>query len=116
MPGTCGNLDAINVPILLPLTVIDPPKATDSDVRFKFPLHSDIATVDIAKVVKDGDYSGLKLVLVNQQNKPIVEDLKNIKVEDGVVSFTAGECFRLTCLIDWRAQLTCVVIFSVPIQ
>ncbi|GIZ41735.1 hypothetical protein CKM354_000503100 [Cercospora kikuchii] len=94
VPGTCGNLDAINVPILLPLTVVDPPKATDSDVHFKFPLKSDIATVDIAKVVKNGDYSGLKLVLVNQQNKPIVEDLKDIKVEDGVVSFTAAFPFN----------------------
>ncbi|KAF2216940.1 hypothetical protein CERZMDRAFT_108824 [Cercospora zeae-maydis SCOH1-5] len=90
VPGTCGNLDAIKIPILLPLTVVNPPKAKDSNVRFMFPLHADVSTVDVSKVVKDGDYSGLKLVLVNQQNKPIVQDLKDVKVKNGVVSFKAA--------------------------
>jgi hypothetical protein len=40
------------------------------------------------------DYSSLSLVLINQQNTPIVEPLKNVQVKGSVVSFTASFPFE----------------------
>lgn len=35
------------------------------------------------------DYNSLSLVYINQQNTPIVEQLKNVRVKGSVVTFTA---------------------------
>jgi len=78
VPGTCGNLDAIDIPILQPLTVVTPPAAADSDVTYSYPVDPSIT-----------DPSGLRLVLINQQNVPIVQELENIKLEGNTVTFTS---------------------------
>ncbi|KAI5362653.1 hypothetical protein Slin14017_G063340 [Septoria linicola] len=78
VPGTCGNLQDINIPILKPLTVVTPPMAADSDVTYSYPIDPSIT-----------DPSGLRLVLINQQNAPIVQELQNVKVEGQTVTFTA---------------------------
>lgn len=78
VPGTCGNLDDIKIPILRPLTVVTPPAASDSDVTYSYPVDPSIT-----------DPSGLRLVLINQQNAPIVQELQNIKLEGNTVTFTS---------------------------
>jgi hypothetical protein len=78
VPGTCGNLEDIKIPILEPLTVVTPPTAADSDVTYSYAVDPSIT-----------DPSGLRLVLINQQNMPIVQELENIKVEGNTVTFTS---------------------------
>lgn len=78
VPGSCGNLDDIKIPILQPLTVVTPPAAADSEVTYSYPVDPSIT-----------DPSGLRLVLINQQNVPLVQKLENIKLEGDVVTFTS---------------------------
>ncbi|KJX95842.1 sexual development protein [Zymoseptoria brevis] len=78
VPGSCGNLDAIKVPILQPLTVVTPPMAADSDITFSYPVDKSITSP-----------ANLRLVYINQQNKPIVQELQNLKLEGNTVTFTS---------------------------
>jgi hypothetical protein len=78
VPGTCGNLDAIKVPILQPLTVVTPPSAADSEVTYSYPVDPSITSPD-----------NLRLVLINQQNAPIVQELSNINLSGNTVTFSA---------------------------
>lgn len=83
VPGTCGNLDAIDIPILEPLTVVTPPTAADSDITYSYEV-----TPAIMKEL-NGDASGLRLVLINQQNTPIVQELENLKLSGTTATFTS---------------------------
>lgn len=78
VPGTCGNLDAINIPIFEPLTIVTPPTAADCDITYSYAVDPSIT-----------DSSGLRLVLINQQNIPIVQKLENLTVEGNTVTFTS---------------------------
>lgn len=78
VPGTCGNLDAIDIPIFEPLTIVTPPAAADSDVTYSYVVDPSIT-----------DPSGLRLVLINQQNIPIVQELENLTLEGDTVTFTS---------------------------
>lgn len=84
VPGTCGNLDAIKLPIFGALNVntqnIQP---QDQDLSFSFKC--------------DGtsyDANDLHVVYINQQNVPVVEPLKNVQTKDGEVSFQAAFPFE----------------------
>ncbi|KAF1990133.1 hypothetical protein K402DRAFT_390438 [Aulographum hederae CBS 113979] len=115
-PGSCPNENEINLDIFFPLTVVTPPSAKDSLVKYQ---------VNFSKLVtgesgsgseggykssssssstkrtsspsfsppSNGDYStymsSLSLVLINQQNVPLVEKLQNVHVEGKVVTFEA---------------------------
>ncbi|KAF2164849.1 hypothetical protein M409DRAFT_67576 [Zasmidium cellare ATCC 36951] len=78
--GTCGNLDAIALPIFSPLTVATQNiQAQDQDLSFSFKTNG-TAT----------DTSDLHIVYINQQNVPVVEPLKNVQTQGDTVSFQAA--------------------------
>lgn len=78
VPGSCPNANIIDVPIFPTLAVeTSPIKPVDQDIEFSF--------------TSDGSWSsGFSLVYINQQNLPIVEKPKNIKVAGDVVTFEAS--------------------------
>ena len=76
VPGSCPNLDTIDIPVFSPLIVetqdID---AKLQNIEFSFTIPSSIPSS------WHSDYSGLSLVYLNQQNVPIVEKLQNIDID-----------------------------------
>lgn len=58
--------------------MVTPPGPADSDVTYSYAVDPSIK-----------DASGLRLVLVNQQNVPIVQELENLKLEGNTVTFTS---------------------------
>ncbi|KAG0646438.1 hypothetical protein D0Z07_7365 [Hyphodiscus hymeniophilus] len=88
VPGSCGNLDAIDLPIFAPLTVdatpLDCPEPKPVNLDFSFTLPS-----SPAPAAWGSDYAGLSLVYINQQNLPVVEPLLNPATSNGVVTFQA---------------------------
>ncbi|KAK5938113.1 hypothetical protein PMZ80_009702 [Knufia obscura] len=77
--NSCPNIDTIKLPIFLPLTVNTMP------VQPKNQLISFSVVVD-----KPAPPTGLSLVLINGQNVPIVEEVQNAVVRDGVATFQAN--------------------------
>lgn len=79
VPGSCPNIDTIKLPIFQPLTVNTTPiDAKDQLISFS------------VNVDKSNPPTGLSLVLVNGQNVPIVEEIQNAIVKDGVAMFQAN--------------------------
>lgn len=80
VPGSCPNANIIDVPILPPLVVLTaaPIEPKDQYIEFEFANTGGYST------------SGFSLVYVNQQNLPIVETPKNVKVSGDVVTFEAA--------------------------
>lgn len=77
--GSCPNSNTINLPIFLPLTVENTP------IQPKDQLITFSVTVD-----KPSLSTGLSLVLINGQDVPIVEEVQNAVVKDGVATFQAN--------------------------
>ncbi|KAF4308160.1 hypothetical protein GTA08_BOTSDO03713 [Botryosphaeria dothidea] len=87
VPGTCPNIDTIDLPIFEPLKQIGMAQPKDSIVTFQINVNG---TVD----VKD-----LSLVLINGQNLPIIEKLQNVKkLDHGVIQFDAAFPFDTNLL------------------
>ena len=81
VPGSCPNIDTINLPIFGPLNVLTNPVApTDQNLQFSF------TTSDSTYLQ---DTSSLSLVYINQQNLPVVEPLQNVKVAGNTITFDA---------------------------
>lgn len=80
VPGSCPNANIIDVPILPPLAVLTPAPIAPKDQYIQF------------QFVSTGGWhaSGFSLVYANQQNLPIVETPKNVKVSGDVVTFEAA--------------------------
>lgn len=78
VPGSCPNLDTIQARTFLPLTLLTAPAAKTQTVQFSFEKSGE------GDAEKD-----LKLVYINQQNKPIVEDFKVVKTEGQTVTIEA---------------------------
>ncbi|EOD50000.1 putative sexual development protein [Neofusicoccum parvum UCRNP2] len=79
VPGSCPNIDTIDLPIFEPLKQIGMAQPKDSIVTFQIQANSTI------------DVDDLSLVLINGQNLPIIEKLQNVKKMDhGVIQFDAA--------------------------
>ncbi|KAF2657680.1 late sexual development protein [Lophiostoma macrostomum CBS 122681] len=80
VPGSCPNIDSIPLKIFKPLTVVTQNiQAVTQNIEYSFPQLDGV-----------NDYSAYALVLINGQNKPIVEPLTNVAIENGVVTFDAA--------------------------
>lgn len=87
VPGSCPNIDTIDLPIFKPLKQIGVAEPKDSIVTFQ---------IEISRHV---DVHDLSLVLINGQNLPIVEKLNNVKkVDHGIVQFDAPFLFETDLL------------------
>ncbi|KAL1638847.1 hypothetical protein SLS58_008552 [Diplodia intermedia] len=87
VPGTCPNIDTIELPIFEPLKLIGSAQPKDSIVTFQIEANSTV------------DEHDLSLVLINGQNLPIIEKLMNIKKMDhGVIQFDAAFPFDTNLL------------------
>jgi len=113
IPNSCPNSNTIALPIFSPLTVLTSPKdlsSSTTSVNFQFTLPS-----SGAKSTWKSDWSGLSLVYINQQNKPVVETLTNAVVSGETVTFTAafpfdgftfGNGLTIAVVADATADLT----------
>ncbi|KAL1594309.1 hypothetical protein SLS60_010066 [Paraconiothyrium brasiliense] len=84
VPDSCPNINTIPLNTFKPLNVLTQniePK--DQQIQFSFNL----SAVDV-------DVESLSLVLINAQNKPIVEKLEGTDVNEGVVTFQADFPFE----------------------
>jgi hypothetical protein len=80
VPGSCPNIDTIPLTTFKPLTVVTKDIAAATQViEYSFTQLEGVS-----------DYSAYALVLINGQNKPIVEPLTNVAIENGIVTFDAG--------------------------
>ncbi|CZR63151.1 related to sexual development protein (LsdA) [Phialocephala subalpina] len=82
VPGSCPNIDEIDLPVFATLTVVTPdiqPKS--QNIQFSFDTSKDKAI--------ESRLSGLSLVYINQQNNPVVENLQDVQVQNSTVLFTA---------------------------
>lgn len=87
VPGSCPDVNdhAINLTIFEPLTLVTPPtQAIDQYLTYSFSVESSSNGTHNYTSTEE-----LSLVLISGQNKPIVEDLENVKIENGVVTFDA---------------------------
>lgn len=79
MPNSCPNINTIKLPIFQPLTVVtNPVQPKDQLITFSVPVD------------KPTPPSGLSLVLINGQNIPLVEQVQNAQVSNGVATFQAN--------------------------
>ncbi|KKA17899.1 hypothetical protein T310_8164 [Rasamsonia emersonii CBS 393.64] len=79
VPGSCPNIQVIQgLKVFEPLTLLSKPEAKTEPIQFSF------ETTDTTK-----NMEGLKLVYVNQQNLPIVEDFTVVKTEGSTVTIEA---------------------------
>jgi len=80
VPGSCPNINTIPLKTFKPLRVLSRPiKPATQNLNFSFFKRDTEVT----------DYSQFSMVYINQQNKPIVKPLENIKVNGDVVEFTS---------------------------
>lgn len=87
VPGSCGNLEEIKIPLLSPLTVVTPPPATggDATITYSYPVLPSVTSPE-----------NLRLVLINQQNVPLVFPLGDLQRNGDTVTFTARKLKILT--------------------
>jgi len=79
VPGSCPNINDINLQIFSTLTVnTSPIQAQDQTISFTFNSTS-----------YTGQVNGLSLVYINQQNKPINVTLQNVQTSSGKTTFHA---------------------------
>lgn len=75
VPKSCPNANLIALPIFAPLTVVTSPIApNDQTLQFS---------------VASAPPAGASIVYINGQNTPIVQQISNINVQNGVASFQA---------------------------
>jgi len=90
VPGSCPNINTIDLPIFLPLTVdttnIQP---VSQNIEFSFELPA-----GGPKPEWGAKYEGVSLVYINQQNLPVVETLQNVQVKGNKVVFEAAFPFN----------------------
>jgi len=77
--GSCPNSETINLPVFLPLAVETTP-VQPKDQLLTFSVNVD----------KPSPPTGLSIVLINGQNVPIIEEVQNAVVQDGVATFQAN--------------------------
>ena len=77
VPGSCPNINTIDLPTFQPLTLLSKLEAKTEPIQFSF----DKTWYD--------NYNDLKVVYINQQNLPIVEDITIVKTEGTVVTIKA---------------------------
>ncbi|KAL2392330.1 hypothetical protein ABEF95_004767 [Exophiala dermatitidis] len=84
VPGSCPNLNTIDLPIFGVLNLLSKDvKPQDQTLQFSFSTSG--------KYSKYSSIDGLSLVLINQQNVPVVEPLGQPQVgHDGTVTFSAN--------------------------
>jgi len=79
VPGSCPNVNTINLRIFSPLTInTSPIQAGDQTLSFTFDSSS-----------YNGPVSGLSLVYINQQNVPIVESIQTQQTYGSKITFQA---------------------------
>lgn len=78
VPGTCPNVQTIDLPIFLPLMVVTSPVEAE-DQTLEFSLQSD----------QYQSADGLSLVYINQQNTPVAANISDASYSNGALSFTA---------------------------
>jgi len=84
--GSCPNIGTIDLPIFEPLTIVTADiKAAEQDLQFSITATGK----EYGYAQWGSDCSGLSLVYINQQNVPVVEALKNVKVSDYTITFDA---------------------------
>jgi hypothetical protein len=86
VPGSCGNLNSINLPIFGALNVDTTPLTPtpySTTLKFSFEL------TNPAPASWNSDFSGLSLVYINQQNLPVVEKITDVQNVNGLVTFRA---------------------------
>ncbi|QIW98501.1 hypothetical protein AMS68_004019 [Peltaster fructicola] len=76
VPGSCGNLNTINVAVF-PALSVDSANITLADQTLNFSFHSNDTT------------DGLSVVYINQQNTPVTTPLTNVQKTGDLVSFSA---------------------------
>lgn len=81
--GSCPNINTIPLPIFTPLTVVTSPIAAQ-DQLITYSVKAD----------KPMPPSGTALVLINGQSTPIVEQIQNAVLKDGIVTFQANLPFN----------------------
>lgn len=92
--GSCPNVDLIKIDVFNTISVLTPPKASDSVVKYEIDVQA------LSKSKRDasgshGDMSGsydasqLFVTYVNQQNKPISETPKDVKIKGDKITFAA---------------------------
>jgi len=81
VPGSCPNIDTIQLPIFQPLTVLTQNIAPKSQ-NLEF-------SITVNGTEHAGDYSHLSVVYINQQNLPVVEPLQSVSVNGNTVTFQA---------------------------
>lgn len=85
--GSCPNSNLINLPVFQPLTVVtNPVQPVDQLITFSVPVD------------KPNPPTGLSLVLINGQNIPLVEEVQNAQVANGVATFQANFPFTTNVL------------------
>ncbi|OJJ43544.1 hypothetical protein ASPZODRAFT_145899 [Penicilliopsis zonata CBS 506.65] len=89
VPGSCPNINTINIPQVGPLNLIAGPDIAQniSTVQFEFTLSGQEEATEVAA-------EELKLAYVNQQNVPIVEDLQILSIEGQTVLVQAPFPYR----------------------
>ncbi|KAK2784326.1 hypothetical protein FQN53_008555 [Emmonsiellopsis sp. PD_33] len=75
VPGSCPNMNLINLRTFKPLTLVAPPPPEDTTVQFT--------------VEEEGYNPGLWVTYINQQNVPIVEKQQAVGTKDGKVTIEA---------------------------
>jgi hypothetical protein len=79
VPGSCPNINLITgLNVFEPLTLLTTPQAVTEPIQFSFENVSGL------------DTTGLKVVYINQQNLPIVEDFTVVKTEGSTVTIEAN--------------------------
>lgn len=86
VPGSCPNLNSIALPIFPALTV----ETADIDAKAQDLTFSITIPSTGTKPEWKSDYSGLSIFYINQQNTPVVETIKNVKVTGSKVTFQAA--------------------------
>ncbi|KUJ17266.1 uncharacterized protein LY89DRAFT_696771 [Mollisia scopiformis] len=97
VPGTCPNVTTtgtvgpfdIDLPVFDTLTVVTQniqPKSQTLSFTFDLPAGG-------AKPEWKSDYSGLELVLINQQNAPVIESLTNVQLSSNLKTITFDALF-----------------------
>lgn len=84
VPGSCPNSNIINLPIFSPLTVLTTADVAIQTKKIQFQINAPAGNAT----------APMTLVYINQQNKPVVEMVENVKVSGTTVTFEAPFPFQ----------------------
>lgn len=82
-PNSCPNLNEIKFKAFQPLTLVTPPAAKTQNIEFQVQLGGQYPSADSLQ------QQGLKVVYINQQNLPIVEDFTVVSTQGNTVTLQA---------------------------